>query len=186
MKKLKILLSLTVLLAFTTLLLSCDNNSNAQETGTELSATFSGSFITASVNTDTNDDGRPSSYRTYEGTSNLGQFTLTIIDEFAQPIPPANCPSDNLEFDLVRGTFVIRLDNGELLLGNIDSGFSCFDPVAGSSEIIELGEITQGTGMFSDATGSMEFDTSSIFLNTTAVNGFASGGSTGTISGKIE
>jgi len=186
MKKLNTLLSITVLLALSTSLLSCDNNSNAQQTGTELSATYSGSFITASINTDTNDDGRPSSFRTYEGTSNVGLITLTIVDEFAQPIPPVNCPTDNLEFDLVSGSFVIRLENGDLLLGNINSGFSCFDPVARLSEIKEVGEITEGTGTFSGAVGSIEFNTNSIFLNTTAINGFTSGGSTGTISATIE
>ena len=186
MNKLKILYSVTFLLLLATSLVSCDNNSNAQQTVTELSATYSGSFITASVNTDTNDDGRPSSYRTYEGTSNLGNITLNIIDEFAQPIPPVNCPADNLEFDLVRGSFVIRLDNGDLLLGIINSGFSCFDPVAGLSEIIEEGEITEGTGEFSDVAGSIEFTTNSIFLNTTASNGFASGGSTGNITATFD
>lgn len=42
---------------------SCDNYSEAQQTINQITATFSGSFITASVNTDTNDDGRPSIIR---------------------------------------------------------------------------------------------------------------------------
>lgn len=186
MKKVYEYFCLLSLIFVITTVVSCDNDSNAQNTGTEFSATFSGSFITASINTDTDDDGRPSSYRTYEGDSNIGLITLTIVDEFAQPIPPVNCPVDNLEFDLVRGSFVIRLVNGDLLLGIINSGLSCFDAVDGLSEIIEEGEITAGTGDFENASGNIEFKTSSIFLNTTAVNGFASGGSSGSILATIE
>lgn len=186
MRKENKLFCIFVLLFILTTTISCDNDSNAQQTGIEFSATYSGSFITASVNTDTNEDGRPSSYRTYEGESNLGLITLTIIDEFAQPIPPVNCPENNLEFDLVRGSFVLRLEGGDLLLGEINSGFSCFDAAAGLSEITEEGQITNGTGEFVDAGGSIEFITSSIFLNTTAVNGFASGGSTGSIKATIQ
>ncbi len=48
-----------------------------------------------------------------------------------------NCPADNLEFDLVTGTFIIRVGNGDLLLGVIESGRSCFDPATMRSEIVE-------------------------------------------------
>ena len=165
---------------------SCDNDSEAQQTINQITATFSGSFITASVNTDTNDDGRPSIIRSYEGGSNLGNITLTIVDEFAQPIPPVKCPEDNLEFNLVSGSFVIRVENGDLLLGEFNSGFSCFEPVARVSEIVEEGNFTGGTGEFANITGSVDFNINSMFLNTTSVNGFASGGSTGIATGTIE
>ena len=72
------------------------------------------------------------------------------------------------------------------MLGVIESGRSCFDPVAQTSEISEEGNFTGGTGQFDGASGPFEIKTSSMFLNTTAVNGFASGGSTGDFTGTIE
>jgi len=166
--------------------LGCDDNGNAQQINTELEFAFSGTFVPAPPSTDTIDDGRPASLRTYQGVSGFGNTNLTILDEFAQPIPPANCPLNNLEFDLVQGSFVIRVDNGDLLLGTIESGFSCFDPIARLSEITEEGTITEGTGQFSGVTGSVEIITNSIFQNTTATDGYASGGSTGQFTGTLE
>ncbi len=164
----------------------CDSHSEAQQTGTELKLTFSGSFVPAPASTDTNGDGRPATLRTYEGESSFGKTVLTILDEFAQPVPPVNCPADSLEFNLVRGSFVIRVGNGDLLLGELESGISCFDSVARLSEITEDGNFTGGTGQFAGVTGPIEININSIFLNTTAVNGFASGGSTGEAAGTIE
>ena len=164
----------------------CDNNGNAQQNATAFDLAFSGSFVPAPASTDTNGDGRPASLRAYGGQSDFGNTVITILDEFAQPVPPVSCPPDTLEFDLVQGSFVIRVGNGDLLLGVIESGKSCFDPVAGRSEISEEGSFTGGTGQFEGAAGPVELKTSSIFLNTTAVNGFASGGSTGEVTGTIE
>ncbi|MGB2691484.1 MAG: hypothetical protein WBC96_03225 [Thermodesulfobacteriota bacterium] len=181
-----IILSIALILILPLFIVGCDNDSNAQLTSTELNMIFSGSFIPAPEKTDTNDDGRPSSLRTYQGQSTFGNSTITIIDEFAEPIAPANCPLNDLEFDLVRGEFVIRVGNGDLLLGTIESGYSCFDPIAGQSEIYEEAILTDGTGQFAGVSGTVVIKTSSIFQNTTAVNGFASGGSTGEVMGTIE
>ena len=177
---------LTTIVLFLICLCSCDSDSEAQQVNNKLTATFSGSFITASVNTDTNDDGRPSFTRTYEGESNLGNLTISIVDEFAQPVPPLNSPDDNLEFNLVSGSFVIRTESGDLILGEINSGFSCFEPIERVSQIIEIGAITGGTGEFANVNGSVELNINSTFLNTTSVNGFASGGSTGSMEGTID
>jgi len=182
----KSLLNISIVLFLALSISACDNDSKAQQNDTEFTATFSGSLITASVNTDTNDDGRPASIGTYEGESNFGKITLTIVEEFAQPIPPVNCPEDNLEFGLVSGSFVIRVENGDLLLGVLESGIACFEPLAGFAEIIEEGIFTGGTGEFANVNGTIEIKTNSMFLNTTAVNGFASGGSTGSVAGMIE
>ncbi len=165
--------------------IGCDSDSEAQTVAIEFGSNFSGSFLTASVNTDTNNDGRPASTRFYEGESDLGQITINITDEFAQPIPPVTCPEDNLEFMLVSGSFVMRVENGDLLLGVIESGVSCFDSVNRTSIITENGVFTDGTGEFVGITGAVEIRINSIFLNTTSVNGFASGGSTGSVSGNI-
>ncbi len=66
----------------------CDSHSEAQQTGTELKLTFSGSLVPAPASTDTNGDGRPATLRTYEGESGFGKVIITILDEFAQPGPP--------------------------------------------------------------------------------------------------
>lgn len=184
--RIKIILRVLFLVVLTAVLSGCHINGNAQKSGTEVDFTFSGSFVPAPDNTDTNDDGRPGSVRTYEGASDFGNTNITILDEFAQPVPSVNCPEDNLEFTLVQGSFVIRVANGDILLGVIESGMSCFDPVAKRSEIFEEGTFTGGTGQFAGVTGPVEIHTSSIFLNTTAVNGYASGGSTGDVTGTIE
>lgn len=147
---------------------------------------FSVSIMPAPANNDTIDDGRPWSLRTYECVSDFGNTNINILHEFAQPVPPVNCPADNFEFTLVQGSFVIRVGNGDLLLGVIESGMSCFDPVAKRSEIFEEGTFTGGTGQFEGVTGPVEINTSSIFLNTTVESGYASGGSTGDVTGTIE
>lgn len=184
--KVKTIIQFIFLVVFIAAHSGCDNNGNAQQVSSELNINYSGSFVPAPAKTDTNEDDRPGSLRTYEGEGSFGSSIITILDEFAQPIPPLNCPLDNLEFDLVKGSFVIRVGNGDLLLGTIESGFSCFDPIARRSEITEEAVITEGTGQFAGVTGNVVIRTSSIFQNTTATNGFASGGSTGYIMGTIE
>ncbi len=176
-------------LVFTVLALSqvsCNNSSNAQSSSQEIEATFSGSFITATVNSDTNDDGRPSAQRWYEGDSNLGELTIYMLDEFAQPIQPVTCPEDTLEFLLVRGSFVFTAPDGDLLMGELFSGVSCFDPETRTSVVNYTGEFTIGTGSFEGISGELEITIDSDFLNLTSENGFASGGSTGSMSGIIE
>ena len=63
--------------------LGCDDNGNTQQIETELEFAFSGIFVPGPANTDTIDDGRPSSLRTYEGVSGFGYTNITILDEFA-------------------------------------------------------------------------------------------------------
>ena len=179
-------LLLVIVIALVAAQLGCDNNSKAQQVDTPIEFSFSGTFVPAAANTDTNDDGRPATLRTYAGESEFGVTVISILDEFAQPVPPVNCPLDTLEFGLVQGTFVIRVENGDLLLGVIDTGMSCFDPLALRSEIFEEGSFTGGTGQFENASGPVVITTSSLFQNTTAVNGYASGGSTGDVTGTIE
>jgi hypothetical protein len=182
LKKSIMVLGLTLLITAQT---GCDNNSSAQQNVINFTGTLSGTFVSLGDNTDTDKDGRPAVIRIYEGESSLGKITLNIIDEFAQPVPPVNCPAGNQEFQLVAGSFVYRVENGDLLLGVLDSGISCFDPVSRTSVVNESGNFTGGTGQFLNITGPAQLTFNSTFLNTTAVNGFASGGSTGTATGTI-
>jgi hypothetical protein len=184
--KIKIIVLVLTLVTLSMGQLGCDDNGNAQQIEPELEFAFSGAFVPAPAKTDTIDDGRPASLRIYEGVSGFGNTNITILDEFAQPIPPIDCPLDNLQFNLVKGNFVIRVGNGDLLLGTIESGMSCFEPFGLRSEIFEEGIITEGTGQFAGVTGPVEIMTSSIFQNTTASDGYASGGSTGEFTGTLE
>jgi len=95
----------------------CDNDSSAQQTQSEFNMDFSGSFITQTVNTDTNGDGSPASLGNLEGISNLGEATIQNVIEFLLD-EPMGCPENNINFGLVLGRFVIRFkDTGDLLLG---------------------------------------------------------------------
>ncbi len=181
----KNLITITALLLFMTLHTSCDNDSKAQESSFEFKSVFSGSFVVGPVSTDTNDDGRPSTLLNYLGESNFGSISMNLIAEFAQPIPPLNCPETNLEFDLVLGNFVFRVENGDLLMGQWDFGKSCFDSEMLISVVTLNGRITGGTGQFTNAEGSIELSSDQEFLTTTAENGFQSGGSSGTLNGTI-
>ena len=71
-----IILYIALILILTLFIVGCDNDSNAQLTSTELNMIFSGSFIPAPEKTDTNDDGRPSSLRTYQGQSTFGNSRI--------------------------------------------------------------------------------------------------------------
>ncbi len=165
---------------------SCDNEGRAQSNSQNIDSAFSGSFVTGSVNSDTNQDGRPSFNRYYEGTSNLGELSIFIADEFAVPTPPDSCPQNTLEFLLVSGSFVIRTPGGDLIMGDLLSAVSCFDPETSTSEINYEGEFTKGTGSFENISGDLAIKINSKFLNLTSVDGFASGGSTGTLDGVID
>jgi hypothetical protein len=170
---------------FITAQTGCDNNSDAQQQTINLTGALSGTFVSLGDNTDTDKDGRPSFVRTYEGGSSIGKITLTIFDEFAQPVPPVNCPQDTQEFHLLRGSFVVRVENGDLMLGVLDDGISCFNTVLRTSALSQNGHFTTGTGQFQNITGTVQWTINSLFTNLTGTNGFASGGSTVTVTGTI-
>ncbi len=163
----------------------CDNDSSAQQTQSEFNMDFSGSFITQTVNSDTDGDGRPATLGTLEGMSNLGEATIQDLLEFFLD-EPTGCPENNINFRLVLGRFVIRFkDTGDLLLGEWTSGLSCFDPETNIAVLTLNGEFTGGTGQFEGVSGQMQMIATPLLLTTTAVEGYAFGGITGTLSGTI-
>ena len=163
----------------------CDNDSNAQQTQSEFNMDFTGSFITQTVNADTDGDGRPASLGNLEGISNLGEATIQNVIEFFLD-EPMGCPENNINFGLVLGRFVIRFkDTRDLLLGEWTSGISCFNPETNIAVRTLNGEFTRGTGQFEGAGGQVQMIATPLLLTTTALDGYAFGGVAGTISGTI-
>ena len=170
----KLYLLTTIFLSFyaVTLVTSCDNDSNAQPNETQFTETYSGSFVSASTVTDTNDDGSPANFGEFVGTSTFGAVTIQSLNEFEAAANNANCAAGQIEFTLVQGHFVKRFENGELIFGNWDTGISCFDTATMTSTTTQIGNFTGGTGQFSNATGPIQIDFNSTFLADNANQGF--------------
>ncbi|GJM16698.1 MAG: hypothetical protein DHS20C13_20250 [Thermodesulfobacteriota bacterium] len=176
LKVLSLFLCSTLILG---LCVSCDNNSNAQDNEIAFTEVYSGSFETGPASTDTNGDGRPANLGTFVGTSTFGTVSIQSLNEFELVLENANCDIGEDEFSLVRGNFVKRFSNGELIFGTWDSGFSCFDPITNTSTSTQVGTFTGGSGQFENASGPVQIDYSSTFLATPGVEGFSFGGTTG-------
>ena len=161
------------------LCISCDNDSNAQDNEIAFTEVYSGSFETGPASTDTNGDGRPANLGTFVGTSTFGTVSIQSLNEFELVLENANCDIGEDELSLVRGNFVKRFSNGELIFGTWDSGFSCFDPITNTSTSTQVGTFTGGSGQFENASGPVQIDYSSTFLATPGVEGFSFGGTTG-------
>ena len=167
------------------LAISCDNKSNAQDSGIGFTETYSGSFVTAPAATDSNDDGKPANIGQFLGTSTFGSVSIQSLNEFEAALENANCNEGEIEFTLVQGHFVKRFSNGELIFGSWATGVSCFDPVTNISTTTQVGNFTGGTGQFENATGPIQIDYTSTFLAVPSVDGFDFGGSSGTGFGTI-
>lgn len=164
---------------------SCNNDGRAQE---QFSESYSGSFQSASILTDTNGDGIPANSAELEGTSTLGAVSIQSLNEFAAGDSPlGDCPEGKVEFTLVRGNFVKRFEqSGDLLFGTWNQGISCFDPNTSTSETTQSGFFSGGTGQFADASGPVQIDFTSTFLASNGQQGYSFGGSDGTGEGVIE
>jgi hypothetical protein len=120
-------------------------------------ATFSGILI--STQFDTNGDGAPANYSTQEGQSNLGPFSLQVLDESVRA-ESTICPNGHEGYflTLITGSSVFRFRRtGDLLFVRPTAQITCFDPSTG--EIFfhgATGDITGGTGQFTNARGTLE------------------------------
>lgn len=167
------------------LCISCDNESNAQDNKVEFSENYSGSFETGTAATDTNDDGRPANIGQFAGSSTFGSATIQSLNEFEPVLENAECALGEDEFSLVRGHFVKRFQNGELLFVTWTSGVSCFDPVTNTSTTTQVGIFSGGTEQFVNASGPVQLDFTSTFLATPGTDGFTFGGTSGTEFGTL-
>jgi len=183
----KLYLLTLILFSFYSVLLitGCDNESNAQQTETQFTETYSGSFVSASTVTDTNDDGSPANFGEFVGESTFGAVAIQSLNEFEPAQENANCAAGQIEFTLVQGHFVKRFDNGDLIFGNWTSGVSCFNTDTMTSTTTQNGSFTGGTGQFVNTTGPIQINYNSTFLADNAEQGFSFGGSDGTGEGTV-
>jgi len=178
MRKAYLIILLPLILFVSIISVSCENDGNADENFTE---SFSGSFQSGPMNTDTNDDGAPASVATLSGTSTFGPVTIESVNEFMLIEPTGECAEGDLEFSLLRGNFIKRItDTGELLFGTWQAGTSCFDPETKESTTTQSGVFSGGTGKFENATGPVEITFTSVDLASVAEEGFRFGGTSGT------
>jgi hypothetical protein len=148
-------------------------------------ATFGGTIVKTQFDTD--GDGAPANLNILEGNSNLGQFSLQVLDESVRS-DPVTCPNGRAGFSvlLVAGSSVFRFRRtGDLLFVRPTSQTTCFDPSTGVSFFqAALGEIMGGTGRFAHATGTLEGEgMARVLLTDPAGNFFAE--QHGTIKGTI-
>jgi hypothetical protein len=120
-------------------------------------ATFGGTIVKTQFDTD--GDGAPANLNILEGDSNLGQFSLQVLDESVVS-EPTTCPNGHAGFSviLVAGSSVFRFrDTGDLLFVRPTAETTCFDPSTGVSFFRDArGEVTGGTGRFAHATGTLD------------------------------
>jgi hypothetical protein len=136
-------------------------------------ATFSGTFVKTQF--DTNGDGAPANLNFLEGESNLGQFSLQVLDESVLA-EPTTCPNGHPGFSvtLVTGSAVFRFrGTGDLLFVQPTSQTTCFDPSTAVGFFrAAIGEISGGTGRFVNATGTVEGEGMSRILITDPAGNF--------------
>jgi hypothetical protein len=148
-------------------------------------ATYGGTFVKTPFDTD--GDGAPANLNFLEGNSNLGQFSLQVLDKSVLA-EPTTCPNGHPGFavTLVTGSSVFRFRRtGDLLFVRPTAQATCFDPSTGVSFFREAsGEVTGGTGRFANATGTLVGEgISQVLLRDPAGNYFAE--QHGTITGTI-
>lgn len=143
----------------------------------EIRANFSGSSVTRGTPIDTNGDGVTASLGLFAWKSNLGMGTTQAVTETSASPSPVNtiCPSGNLEFPMVMGRYVARLESsGDLIFARY-TGTICVDPATGIASASHEGDIIGGTGRFEGATGSTELNaTLTTLVSDPARNSFTS------------
>jgi hypothetical protein len=148
-------------------------------------ATFSGTLVSTAFDTD--GDGAPANYNVLEGHSNLGAFSLQVLDESVRA-DPVTCPNGQAGFSiaLVTGSSVFRFRRtGDLLFVRPTSQTTCFDPSTGVSFFrAATGDIIGGTGQSTEATGTIEGEGMARILITDPA-GHIFGEQHGTIQGTI-
>lgn len=163
----------------------CNDDGNAQQNESQFTESYSGIFVSASIVTDTNDDGFPANFGDFAGDSTFGSITIQSVNEYEPALENVNCAAEQIEFSLVQGNFVKRFENGELIFGNWESGVSCFDTATMTSTATQTGNFTGGTGQFQNATGPVQINFNSNFIANNAEDGFSFGGAEGTGEGTV-
>jgi hypothetical protein len=130
---------------------------HAEDQQVHWKASFSGGFV--STQSDTNKDGNTGGLNSGGFKGTLGAGTAQGVTEFVFS-GPGTCPNGNagLNFTLLPGTghSIYRFNStGDLLFVEISSSTICFDPIITIQFYSWVDNITDGTGRFAGAKGSI-------------------------------
>ena len=118
--------------------------------------TFSGSIVPTSINL------KPNTITDEElsaGNGTLGNFTFRKLrtDE-TSPQSFGSCGGGfGPNFRVVAGGGVFRFEDGSLLTTKIMGGASCIDVTNGTATLTVTDQVTGGTGIFKNATGTLKY-----------------------------
>ncbi len=162
-----VLFAVMLVLAFAT---GCNNNGKAQETRIDFTNNFSGSFQDSIL--DVNEDGETGVIVNLQGSlGSLGPVTFQSYfegDAFNPDGPPCTTPNGlpGVLLNLVESDTVFRLQVGELIFSRSVSGSACFPVTPGDNSFgfTAVDDVIGGTGMFENATGSIDTDGVGIIL----------------------
>lgn len=117
--------------------------------------TFSGSNLSTQINLQAGT--APAGDITLAGHSSLGVFTLHYLGANAAA-PSGSCGGPNLlNFPNGPGGGVFRFQDGSLLITKLTGGSACLDPATGAVTLTVTDQITGGTGIFKNATGTLKY-----------------------------
>ena len=117
--------------------------------------TFSGSNMATQINLQSG--AAPAGDITLAGHSSLGVFTWHEVAATAAA-PSGTCGGPNLlSFPNVAGAGVFRFQDGSLLTTKLTGGSACVDVTAGTATLTVTDQITGGTGIFKNATGTLKY-----------------------------
>jgi hypothetical protein len=124
---------------------------------------WAGSALTSRI--DLNNDGGLADWATWVEKSNLGQSSAQAVIEGVEVPPTGACPMGQVETALVAGSIVNTfLHTRDQLFIQPTSRVLCFDPATGAFSAHTIATITDGTGKFAGATGSVDYRWSGLTL----------------------
>ena len=143
--------------------------SNGDDSKTKhLSCSFSATFVSGVENhLDTNDDKRSASVHQGFVNCNIGRFLLHEEFEFLNPLTtPVSCPAGTTEFDLLQARVVLTSEKtaDQLFFEDASGGETfCLNPDLTFS-FTEHGTFAGGTGQFTNASGSIDGESTGKYL----------------------
>jgi hypothetical protein len=146
----------------------------------DVRCTVAATFVSGvETHLDTNGDGRSASAHQGITNCNIGRFFFHEVAEFQAPLPaPVTCPADALEFP-IQQLHAVRTEekSGDQLFFEVatNDGTFCLKPADFTFSATWQGTITGGTGQFTGASGSFEFQATGKYLVTGAKEGVFGG-----------
>ena len=117
--------------------------------------TFSGSNVATQINLQSG--AATASYIALAGHSSLGVYTFHTVATTAAA-PSGTCGGPNfLSFPGGPGAGIYRFEDGSLLTTKVTGGASCVDVTSGTATLTVTDQVTGGTGIFKNATGTLKY-----------------------------